>query len=146
MSLGSDTKPTQPTQGLVKYRSKGKREDKYKKNIEKIAIKELFLQKKSKREAQQRGRFTKVHKYFTFVHRNNFSNLAKPKEFSLLASKKFGQKVSSSQLQEIFLIKMEMNPYKPLVQFCEGLYKKKLYIKTSINYFNLKIVLAKTTS
>ncbi len=41
---------------------------------------------------------------------------------------------------------MEMNPYKPLVQFCEGLYKKKFYIKTSINNFNLKIILAKTIS
>ena len=41
---------------------------------------------------------------------------------------------------------MEMNPYKPLVQFCEGLYKKKLYIKTSMHNFNLKIILDKTNS
>ena len=41
---------------------------------------------------------------------------------------------------------MEMNPYKPLVQFCEGLYKKKLYIKTSMHNFNLKITLDKTNS
>ncbi len=41
---------------------------------------------------------------------------------------------------------MEMNPYKPLFQFCEELfYKKKLYIKTSINNFNSKMILAKTT-
>ena len=41
---------------------------------------------------------------------------------------------------------MEMNPYKPLVQFCEGLYKKKLYIKTSMHNFNLKSYLDKTNS
>ena len=41
---------------------------------------------------------------------------------------------------------MEMNPYKPLVQFCEGLYKKKLYIKTSMHNLNLKIILDKTNS
>ena len=41
---------------------------------------------------------------------------------------------------------MEMNPYKPLVQFCEGLYKKKLNIKTSKHNFNLKIILEKTNS
>tara|TARA_Y100000766_G_C18547758_1_gene431394 strand:+ start:335 stop:460 length:126 start_codon:yes stop_codon:yes gene_type:complete len=41
---------------------------------------------------------------------------------------------------------MEMNPYKPLVQFCERLYKKNLYSKTPVNNFNLKIILAKTTS
>ena len=39
---------------------------------------------------------------------------------------------------------MEMNPYKPLVQLCKGLYKKKLYIKTSMHKFNLKIDLYKT--
>ncbi len=33
-----------------------------------------------------------------------------------------------------------MNPYKPLVQFCEGLYKKKLNIITSMNNLNLKII------
>ncbi len=41
---------------------------------------------------------------------------------------------------------MEMNPYKPLVQFCEGLYRKKPYIKTPMHHFNLKIILDKTNS
>ena len=35
---------------------------------------------------------------------------------------------------------MEMYPYNPLVQFCEGHYKKKLYIKASMHNFNLKII------
>ena len=39
-----------------------------------------------------------------------------------------------------------MNPYKPLVQFCEGLYKNKLYITTSMHNFNLKIPLDKSNS
>ncbi len=41
---------------------------------------------------------------------------------------------------------MEINPYKTLFQFYEGLYKKKLYFKTSLNTFNLKTILAKTNS
>jgi len=45
-----------------------------------------------------------------------------------------------------FILKMEMNHNKPVMQFDEGLCKKKIYITTSINYLNLKVILAKKTS
>lgn len=38
---------------------------------------------------------------------------------------------------------MEMNPFKPLIQFCEELYEKKLNIKMSLSKFDLKINIAK---
>ncbi len=41
---------------------------------------------------------------------------------------------------------MEMNPFKPLIQFWEGLYDKKLYIKLSVQKINLKLRLVKATS
>ncbi len=41
---------------------------------------------------------------------------------------------------------MEMNPFKPLVQFCEDLYEKKITTRFSINKISLKLSLAKLNS
>ncbi len=38
---------------------------------------------------------------------------------------------------------MEMNPFKPIIQFCEELYAQKFFIRNSINKLYPKISLAK---
>ena len=45
-----------------------------------------------------------------------------------------------------YLKKMEMNPYKPIIQIYESFYKKSLSVKISLSKFNLKMIVAKVTT
>ncbi len=41
---------------------------------------------------------------------------------------------------------MEMNPFKPIIQFCEGFHEKEISIKMSLTRLYLKINLTKATT
>ncbi len=47
--------------------------------------------------------------------------------------------------RSIDLKKMEMNPFKPLIQFYEGFYEKKFYMKISFSKLRLEINLNKVS-